>query len=300
MPGLLALIEGDLPSGRYRARELVGCCGVSALASSCRRGSRRTSRPRRAASAATTCGCSSPTRHDATLDHARFRDLPSFLAPGRPARRQHVGDAAGRAARDARRRRPARAAPLDPAPDATTTSGSSSCGSATAAVRAARRSASGSRCPAARSAELLAPLRRERPPRRRAARPRRRRCSDYLAGTGGRSATATSPTSWPLDALPDRLRARARQRRDAERRTAVHARADHAARRPRRPRRAGHAAHRRLLAGAATSAPTPSATASPRDGAARQRRPRLGRARDRDRDDRRARARDRRRSPTAR
>ena len=53
-----------------------------------------------------------------------LRRPPAAAAPGRPARRQHVGDAARRAARDARRRRGARA-PLDAA--RRPVAGSSSC-----------------------------------------------------------------------------------------------------------------------------------------------------------------------------
>ena len=84
----------------------------------------------------------------------------------------------------------------------------------------------------------------------------------------------------PLAALglPERLRGRARQRRDAERRPAVHDGADHAARRRRRSRRADRAAHRRLLAGA-PRAPVPGALPRARgDGPPRQRRPLPGAA----------------------
>ena len=94
--------------------------------------------------------------------------------------------------------------------------------------------------------------------------------------------------------VPERLRARARQRRAAERRPPVHARADDAARREGRPRRADRAAHRRLLAGARRAARTPSGTACPSTTArARQRRARLGRPR-RSRSERRSRARSKR------
>ena len=71
----------------------------------------------------------------------------------------------------------------------------------------------------------------------------------YLAGTAGRSATRYVPRRMAARRLPDRLRPRAGQRRDAERRPAVHADARHRARRARRPDRPAHAAHRRLLAG---------------------------------------------------
>ena len=61
VPGLLALIEGDLPSGRYRAARPGAGRGLMSRGRRLRlRGSaaaaRRTSRPRRAASPATRCG----------------------------------------------------------------------------------------------------------------------------------------------------------------------------------------------------------------------------------------------------
>ena len=94
--------------------------------------------------------------------------------------------------------------------------------------------------------------------------------------------------------VPDRLRARARQRRDAERSAAVHAGPRDRARRPRDPDRAAAAPHRRLVARARRT-PVPGALPRSRDdGAARERRSPLGRARDRRRDDRRPGARDRR------
>ena len=67
------------------------------------------------------------------------------------------------------------------------------------------------------------------------------------AATAARSATATSRRV-AARRLPDGLRARARQRGDAERGAAVHGRARHPPGRRRRPHRAGHAAHRRLVA----------------------------------------------------
>ena len=83
VPGLLALIEGDLPSGRYRARELAGGDGVTrgALAFELPPRSRPPRRPRPAGSRATRSACWSPGA--ATAGRARaFRDLPRLLAPG--------------------------------------------------------------------------------------------------------------------------------------------------------------------------------------------------------------------------
>ena len=65
VPGLLALIDGELPSGRYQAREIFaggpGSALVSALAFELPSGLEATAPPRRAAWRATPCGCWSPT-----------------------------------------------------------------------------------------------------------------------------------------------------------------------------------------------------------------------------------------------
>ena len=152
------------------------------------------------------------------------------------------------------------AAPLDAAARRRRRAGSSSCATAARAAprRPRRRARSTLPGGAARDA---------------ASRPtcRRRGCGSprstlpapllaYLrAPRRARSATATSPSAWPLDGLPDRLRDRARQRRDAERRPPVHRRARHARWSPRGvARRADRAAHRRLLA-RARRAPVPRA-----------------------------------------
>ena len=146
----------------------------------------RTSRRRRAGSPATTCGMLVAARRRA-LAHARFRDLPDRPRARRPARRQHVGDDAGRApARRGRRHRARRSTPLvdvDGAGRMTATSaGSSSCAGDGAVPRRPRRRAA-RRCPAAagRAARAV--------PRRAAAVGRRscdcrRRCSSYLARHG--------------------------------------------------------------------------------------------------------------------
>ena len=134
---------------------------------------------------------------------------------------------------------------------------------------------------------------RRRPAHRRAARPAR-----AAARVPGRARAAhplrLRPGELAAGRLPDRVRARARQRRDAERRTTVHGRADHAARRPGRARRADHASHRRLLTGTARATVPGALQRSRAHRPARQRRPSLGRPRHRDRDDGRAGARDRR------
>ena len=159
---------------------------------------------------------------DGKLEHARFRELPRLparratcssstrrrqlpqplAAPGRTARRSSCGSR--RRCRDGRVAR--RAAPSAPS--------ASAGGARRRAARAARRRP---------RAELVAPLRRRRAgsgspsshlPARARPLPRRARPADplrlRLAGVAARD-------------LPERLRARAGQRRDAERRAPVHA-----------------------------------------------------------------------------
>ena len=106
VPGLLELIEGELPSGRYQARELAGRgegrderAGLRAPA----RRWRRPHRPRRGARAVTASGCWSPTRATGAISHARFDDLAGSAAARRPGGGQRLGDAC-------RRRWPARRA----------------------------------------------------------------------------------------------------------------------------------------------------------------------------------------------
>ena len=84
VPGLLALIEGELPSGRYRARELVGASRRERAArfAAARPGSRRTSRRRRAALARDDVRLLVCDRRLGSIVDARaLRDLPRFLAP---------------------------------------------------------------------------------------------------------------------------------------------------------------------------------------------------------------------------
>ena len=154
MPGLLALIEGALPSGRYRARRARRAGAMSALAfaaSASRRTSRRGARPRR-----DEVGCSWPARATAALVHARFRDLADV--PRAPAT----------CSSSTRRRR---CPPRSPAASrrrlsARTSRPRASDGRWVVELRArdARRFAApaagdASRCPGGGSAELLAPYR---------------------------------------------------------------------------------------------------------------------------------------------
>ena len=221
VPGLLALIEGDRPSGRYRARDARRRrARERARLRAARARSRRTSRPRRAGSRATRCAllvAERATRPLGTRASATCRDL---LDAGRPARRQHVGDAArgarraradGTRARAARcprragapacwlvelrrRRRPLRAAARAPGERVALPGGGDA--SSSRPYLPARGSG---------SSRLDARRRRSRVPRR---------------ATAGRSATATSPREWPLDAYQTVFATEPGQRRDAERRPA--------------------------------------------------------------------------------
>ena len=220
----------------------------------------------RAACAATTCACWSP-RADRPLEHARFRDLPD--ATSRPAtcssstpRRRcpprspralatDGGRAAPRRRRTRRRPRTARARWVvelrrggEPLP----------------AAAPARRS----RSPAAAALELLAPYLAPGAPVDRAARPRRRRWTPTSPRHGAPIRYAHAAARLAARRLPDDLRRRARQRRDAERRPPVHARASS----PPCARAASASRRSSLhtgvsLAGARRARRTPSATAVP-------------------------------------
>ena len=257
--------------------------------------SRRTSRRRRAGWPATTCGCSSPRRHDGAVEHARFRDLPELLAPGDLLVVNISATLAAAVAGPPRGRRRGPAALRHPAPDLDPAAWwiveLRSAGGTTPLRRASP--ASGSSCPRA-AVDLVAPYAGGAPVAR-AARPPRGARTRYLARHGAPDPLRLRRRRVAARRLPDGLRRRARQRRDAERGPPLHRRADHAARRPRHPRRPDHAAHRRLLARAPRAARTPSASRSRADRPARRRRPRVGRPRDRRRHDRRARAGDGRR-----
>ena len=123
----VALLEGDLPSGRYRDADVR----VGDVSRAARLRAARAPRGPRAAR-----GARAGARRRAHARRARRRP-PRPCAGARPARlpalrrprgHQHVGDAARRAARAAHRRHAARAAPLDPAARAPArTAGSSSC-----------------------------------------------------------------------------------------------------------------------------------------------------------------------------
>ena len=225
VPGLLALIEGDAaerPLPRRRPRRGRGMSAVSSRRDR-RLEAHRAARGARAA-AATTCACWSRRRHDGIARARALRRPAALPRRRRPARRQHLGDAAGRARR-ARRGRRARSSctsrrrsppsrwvvelrpataravprPADPASRSTLPDGGAR--RAARALRRQRPPVASRRLDLADAAATL--------PRRVHGRPIR---YGYVRG------------HWPLDAYQNVFARRAGQRRDAERRPPVHAR----------------------------------------------------------------------------
>ena len=213
VPGLLAIVDGDCTERALPGER--GDAGMSeALAFELPRGWRRPSRRR----CATRCGCS-PPRSAGIEHHAASPTSPISSSPAtcwsstRRRRSRRRSPAGGDAA----------AAPLDaPAgrvPDDGASAGSSSCATATAPYRRGR---AGEKLPLpgggeARAAGAVpgraaAVGRPAHAPRAAARLPRPARRADPLLPPA-RAAAAVR--------LPDDLRARARQRRDAERRPAV-------------------------------------------------------------------------------
>ena len=97
MPGLLALIDERLPSGRYRADEPCPRDGHELSAprrSRCRRARGARAARRRAGCAATRCACWWSAAATASVIHTRFDELPRSCSSRRPARGQHLGHGA--------------------------------------------------------------------------------------------------------------------------------------------------------------------------------------------------------------
>ena len=280
VPGLLALIEGSLPSGRYRAREPGRGAGMSAALAQLAPPAEATEPPESRGLGRDDVAMLVATRGDGRLVHARFPDLPRV--PATPATcssstprprcrpRSPRGSAGGpvelRLSTPARRRR----------------AGSSSC--ARAAGSPSPRPPVGARLelPGGAHAELLAPYAGGE-----------RLCVARLELSGEPLEAYLAP---PRPADP--LRLRARRPWPLEAYQTVFAREPGSAEMPSAGRpftaelvtRAGDAAaslvapadaaHRRLLARAGRAPRTPSATASrPRPPRLVERRPRLGRAR---------------------
>ena len=278
VPGLLALIEGSLPSGRYRARELVGVSGVSALERPVRLEAHEP--PEVRGQGRDDVALLVATRHDLALVHARFRDLPRVPRP-RATCSSSTSPRRCAAALEARLgERRLQLWLSTPAPD----------GTWVVELRDERPSAAtrgrpwvlALDLPGGAHAELARALRRQRPTRRRALRARRA-ARGLPSPPRAADPVRLRPRAVAARRLPDRLRARARERRDAERRPAVHGGARDGARRARSTHRTRHPAHGRLLARARRAALPRALPRAGRDRAARQRRPRLGRPRDRGR-----------------
>ena len=236
------------------------------------------------------------TRRDGRLVHARFRELPDFLRGRRPARREHLRADPRRADRSRDDGSDARAAALDPTPTRRPLA-------RRAAARrppVRRRRRVGERLALPDGGARRARSRRYAASRRlwrRAARPARAARATTSPGTAGRSATRYVPEPWPLEAYQNVY---ALEPGSAEMPSAGRPFTPSSltrARRARRPRRAARRCTRASPRSSAARRRTRSASAVPAaDGAARQRRARLGRARHRRRHDRRARARDGRRA----
>ena len=197
--------------------------------------------------------------------HSTFALLPAVPRRRRPRRRQHVGHHPRRDRRDHADRRPRSSCTCRPS--STTAAGSSSPAGSTG--RTTERWAGDD----ARRVELA--LGRRRVAHARRALPRQppaldRRARPPAAGAHvARRARPADPlrlrrTAVAAVGVPERVRHRAGQRRDAERGPAVHARGDHPARRQGRRCHAGRAAHRRRVARGRRAARTPSGCASRR------------------------------------
>ena len=228
VPALLGLLARR-PAQRPLPRRRPGAAGSGAPAtgpaSPCpRRRGRPAARgprpgPRRGAAAG--------RRARTASTHHRFTALPDLLEPGDLLVVNTSATLPARARRPARRRPGVPAARVDAR--STTAAGSSRCAARgndgpDLGVRAA---ASCSRCPATSGCTCRRPTRTRRPGARlwRAAH-RSAACGGVVPPprTAGRSATATCGGDVPARGLPERLRHRARQRGDGQRRPAVHGR----------------------------------------------------------------------------
>ena len=228
VPGLLDLIDSELPSGRYRARRACGDARRERVCASQlpprleaheppeARGLRRDEVRLMVAS-----------RHDGSVIHTRFRELPRFLSQGDLLVVNTSATLPAALPGTARGRQRARAALVHPAPHSDDGSWwrlELRLGDSPFRGGAGRRAASS--LPEGGSATILAPYAGGAAcgsPGSSCPSP----SHPYLGRHGTRSATGYVPREWPLDAVPERLRGRARQRRDGQRRPSLHARARH-------------------------------------------------------------------------
>ena len=216
VPGLLALIEGDLPSGRYGDARRAGSARERPLAFELPE-RLEAHAPPEARGLARDDVRMLVARGDGRLAHARARDLPDFLEPGDlvvvntsatlpaalpAARRRHRARAAPLDAAARRRRRPlGRRAARDGEP-----------------FRGGARRRRASRLPGGARATLSRPTSRARACGSRDLRAARAAAGLPRRATGAPIRYRYVPDALAARGLPDRLRDRARQRRDAERR----------------------------------------------------------------------------------
>ena len=197
-------------------------------------------------------------RATARVEPPRFGELGDLLRRGRPARREHLGHAAGRAAGAPRRRARSRCTSRRRSPAG---AGSSSCARPTLEPLAPPPLAARVALPAGAAAELRGAVRRGAALVDRAARAPVAARRATSRATAARSATRTAPAT--CRSTPTRPSSRASPAAPRCRAPARPFTAELVtrARGARRPVRAAHAARGRVLARAAASSPTPSATA---------------------------------------
>ena len=255
VPGLLALIEGDLPSGRYAAARARGGAGVSAALAFTLPPALEAADAARGARAGARRGAADGRARRPPLDHARFRDLPAHLRPGDllvvnesatlPGGARHARLADGTRASTLHLSTPDRRAAatrwvVELRRDGARFRGARAGERVALPGGGARASSCAPYLSAGRlwiaALELPAPL------------------LDYLAAHGAPDPLRAPAARAAARRPPDGLRARARQRRDAERRPPVHPAPPARARRARRRRRADPPPHRRQLAGARRAA----------------------------------------------
>ena len=239
------------------------------------------------------------TRADGGLAHARFGELGRFLRPGDllVVNTSATLPAALPARLDGDEVLLHLSTPSGPPHDAGRPTGSWSC-AAPSCCRPRLPGRCPARAPGRRGGQAARALPRQQPPLLRAALARRADGATTSAATAEPIRYRHTPTGMADRRLPDGLRDRPRQRRDAERGAAVHRRAGGGAVGARCAVRAGDAARRRVLARAGRE-PVPGALSrAGGDSTARERRAWVGRPGDRRGHHGRARARDgRRRRP---
>ena len=225
VPGLLALIEGDLPSGLLPRPRPDRGVGVSALAFDLPPRLEAHEPPEARGLKRDEVRLLVASRPDGSIVHSRFSELPQLVDPGRSDRPQHVGNPSGGASGDARGRNRARAEALDPGarPGSRPSLGRGAAPGRRAVRRGRRRRAT--RAPGRGDGANPGAVRRSAAVARRARPP-------HAARGVSRRARARHPipprtTQLAAVGVPERLRGRAGERGDAQRRPTLHPGADH-------------------------------------------------------------------------